>query len=313
MSTKLFETKGSGKIDFIGKAKIFTSLSVLAVLASLGFWTTQEVNYGVDFAGGTEMQIQFSEAVETNEVRKLVDELGLTSVQIQEFPEDHEFLIRFQTEEGATVKETTDILNKSVDSTIQAFQTTFEGKNPTLRRVDTVGPQVGDQLKKNSILALFYSFLSIMMYVSFRFDYVYAPGAVICLIHDAIVVAGIVAALGKEINVQILAALLTIIGYSINDTIVIFDRVRENLQIDSDPPLPWVINKSINETLSRTINTSFTTLITTICLFLFADGVIRDFAFAMSLGILVGTYSTIYVASPVVIITDRLFNKKKYA
>ncbi len=308
-----FNVQGSGKFDFIGKTKIFVAASAIAVVATLVLIATKGLNYGIDFAGGTEIQVQFNGNVDGAELRKIADDLKLAGSQIQGFPESNEFLIRFQAAQGQTASETNQFLTKAVEAVTQSLQSAFTDKNPTIRRVDSVGPQVGDQLKKNSILAAFYCFLIILIYVGLRFDYIYAPGAVICLVHDSLVTLGVLALLGKEMNVQILAAILTIIGYSLNDTIVIFDRVRENLDLHPEKSLPWVLNKSMNEMLGRTIMTSATTLAAIACLYFFADGVIRDFAFAMSIGIIAGSYSTIYVASPIVVLCDRLMNKRKLA
>ena len=156
------------------------------------------------------------------------------------------------------------------------------------------------------MLAIFYSLILILVYVGLRFDYNFAPGACICLFHDSLITLGIFSILGKEINIQILAAILTIIGYSLNDTIVIFDRIRENLTLYKQRELPWIINRSINDTISRTMLTSITTLIAVTSLFIIAGGVISDFAFALGIGVIIGTYSSIYIASPLVI----LFAKK---
>jgi preprotein translocase subunit SecF len=193
------------------------------------------------------------------------------------------------------------------------MQTELASFGPEVRRVDSVGPQVGNQLKKNSLLAVFYSLLVILIYVGLRFDYIFAPGAVLCLFHDAIVTLGALAILGKEMNVQIMAAILTIIGYSLNDTIIIFDRVRETIHDYHDRHLPWIINRAINETLSRTIMTSASTFIAVFCLYVFTEGVIKDFALAMCMGIFYGTYSTIYIASPCVILFDRIQHRKTLA
>lgn len=308
-----FNVQGSGKFDFISKTKVFVLISLVAVLVTLVWIPIKGLNYGIDFSGGTEMQVQFSSPVESSSVRKIAEELNLSGGQIQSFPETNEFLIRFQAEQGKTAAETNSFLTQAVQSLTEKLQVAFAAQNPTVRRVDSVGPQVGEQLKKNSMLAAFYCFLVILIYVGLRFDYIYAPGAVICLVHDSIITLGVLAFMGKEINVQILAAILTIIGYSLNDTIVIFDRVRENIDLNPEKSIPWVLNKSMNEMLGRTIMTSATTLAAIACLYFFADGVIRDFAFAMSIGIIAGSYSTIYVASPLVILFDRILNKKRHA
>lgn len=311
--TNYFDTTGSGRFDFIKNTKMFVAISALAVLASIIYVLLGNLNYGIDFKGGTEVQVQFDKPVETSQVRSFLEQVDVKEPQILKFGEDSEFLIRFQNEEKASAQETNEYLTATVKKITEGLKSTFANEGPTVERVDSVGPQVGSQLKKNSLLAVFYSLLLILIYIGLRFDYVYAPGAVVCLFHDAIVTLGVLALLGKEINVQIMAAILTIIGYSLNDTIVIFDRIRENKGLYPEKQFPWVINKAMNEMLARTITTSATTLACVICLYIFADGVIRDFAFAMSIGIVAGSYSTIYVASPAVIWCDRLQNKKKLA
>lgn len=311
--TNYFDRTGSGRFDFIKNTKVLVAISGLAVLASLLYLFLGDMNYGIDFAGGTEVQVQFEKPVETSQVRDFLDQVDIKDSQILKFGQDSEFLIRFQNKEAASAQETNALLATTVKKITEGLKTTFANEGPVVERVDSVGPQVGSQLKKNSLLAVFYSLLLILIYIGLRFDYVYAPGAVVCLFHDAIVTMGVLMLVGKEINVQIMAAILTIIGYSLNDTIVIFDRIRENKGLHPEKQFPWVINKSMNEMLARTITTSATTLACVICLYIFADGVIRDFAFAMSIGIVAGSYSTIYVASPVVIACDRLQHRKKLA
>lgn len=308
--TNYFDTTGSGRFDFVKNTKIFVALSLMATLASLGYVLFGDLNYGIDFAGGTEVQVQFQKPVETSQVRAFLDEVGIEGPEILKFGEDSEFLIRFQTEEKASVQETNEILTTTVTKITEGLKSKFASEGPSVERVDTVGPQVGSQLKKNSLLAVFYSLLLILIYIGLRFDYIYAPGAVVCLFHDAIVTMGVLILLDKEINVQIMAAILTIIGYSLNDTIVIFDRIRENKGIFPEKSFPWIINRSMNEMLARTITTSLTTFASVVCLYILADGVIQDFALAMCIGIVAGSYSTIYVASPVVIGCDLLQRKK---
>ncbi|MES2769703.1 MAG: protein translocase subunit SecF [Bdellovibrionota bacterium] len=311
--TNYFDTTGSGRFDFIKNTKILVAISGLAVLASLIYIAAGGLNYGIDFKGGTEVQVQFDKPVETSQVRAFMDQVEIKDPQILKFGTDSEFLIRFQNEERASIQESNEFLAATVKKITEGLKSTFANEGPVVERVDSVGPQVGSQLKKNSLLAVFYSLLLILIYIGLRFDYVYAPGAVVCLFHDAIVTLGVLALVGKEINVTIMAAILTIIGYSLNDTIVIFDRIRENKGLYPDKQFPWIINKAMNEMLARTITTSATTLACVLCLYFFADGVIKDFALAMSIGIVAGSYSTIYVASPAVILCDRLQNRKKMA
>lgn len=292
-------------IDFIGNAKSFFAVSALMVVASLVLLATRGLNYGIDFAGGTEMQIRFNETVSTDDFRKVVSELGLAKAQVQSFDSDSEFVLRLPSAEGKTEKEISQAGAEQVKRATEAFLTKYPGAE--IRRVDSVGPQIGSELKRNGILAILYALLLILIYVGLRFDYEFAPGAVICLFHDAIITLGIFALVGKEVNVQTLAAILTIIGYSLNDTIVNYDRIRENIQKKLSKNLGQLINTSINETLSRTIWTSVTTMLAVISLYFIGKGVISDFAFTLGIGVVVGTYSSIYVASPMVL----LLSKKK--
>lgn len=294
-----------GRIDFMSKWPIFCGLSLIAVIASIVLFATKGFNYGIDFAGGTEVQVKFQSDVEAQKIRSFTNDLGFASASVQSFGDDNEYLIRTESK-GKNADE----INKMAEQTAKAISSgllsTFAEMKPEIRRVDTVGPQVGEELKRNGILAAFYSLIAILLYVSLRFDYKFAPGAVLCLFHDAIVTLGLFSLLGKEVNVQTMAAILTIIGYSLNDTIINFDRVRENLTIFKKKPLAMVINRSVNDVISRTILTSFTTMIAVVAMYILAGGVIRDLAFTLGIGIIVGTYSTMYVASPLVLLFDKV-------
>jgi preprotein translocase subunit SecF len=295
--------------DFIGKFWIAAVVSVATFLIAIGVIAFKGFNYGIDFAGGTEMQVKFSSPVEPTAVRDLVESQGLKSAQVQRFGEANEYLIRFESQPGKSDKETNEFLKTNIEKLGQALKTTFTSQDPQIRRVDSVGPQVGSQLKRNSIMAGLYSLLLILIYVSLRFDYKYAPGAVICLFHDAIVALGILSLLGYEINIQVLAAILTLIGHSMNDTIVTFDRVRENEAKMRGAKLKDIINRSINEVLARSLVTVFTTFLAVIALYLFAGGVIENFAFTMLIGLVLGVYSSIYVAAPLVVVFERFKTK----
>jgi preprotein translocase subunit SecF len=216
-----------------------------------------------------------------------------------------------ETVKGENQEETNALVNAAVKKITTGLSTNFEGAE--LRKVDTVGPQIGQELRTNGLLAVFYSLIMILIYVGFRFDFQFAPGAVICLFHDAIITLGVFALFQKEVNVQTLAAILTIIGYSLNDTIVNFDRVRENIPLYKKRALDFIVNRSVNEVLSRTILTSVTTLLAVLCLFILGKGVVRDLAFTLAIGVVVGTYSSIYVASPLTILFDRWMGSSKVA
>lgn len=300
----------SGKINFVGKSKLFGVISTILVLGSLFLIGTKGVNLGIDFAGGTEIQVRFNTPVDQEKIRQLMSEAGALAPSLQSFDEGDEILLRFQGSKGKTNKETNESLNQLITTITSNLKSKYADKGVEIRRIDSVGPQIGEELKINGILAGFYCLLLILIYVGLRFDYKFAPGAVFCLFHDSIITLGIFSVLGKEVNVQIMAAVLTIIGYSLNDTIVNYDRIRENISIFRDIKLNLLVNRSINEVLGRTILTSLTTLMATGALYFIAGGVISDFAFALGIGIIIGTYSSIYVASPVMMLFDKYSTKK---
>lgn len=300
-----------GKINFVGKINLFVGVSVIAVLASLALIFFKGLNYGIDFAGGTEIQVRFQQAFSNDgALRKFMADIDLESVHLQRFGADNEYLIRFESLKGATEEEQNRYQNEMVKKITDGLQTNFASLTPEIRRVDSVGPQIGDQMKRNGVLALFYALIAILIYVGLRFDYEYAPGAVLCLFHDAIITVGVFSLLGKEINSQLLAAVLTIVGFSINDTIIVYDRIRETNATFKGVALPKIINRATNDMLGRTILTSFTVMISCLALYFLAGGVVGDFAFAMMIGVVVGVYSSIYVASPSIILFES-FNKKK--
>ncbi len=298
-----------GRFDFVGKVNLFGGISLLLVVASLLYIAIKGINYGIDFRGGTEMQVRFAQKVDIGEIRQVVESLNLGEVGVQSFGEGNEFVIRFQGKEGKTDKETNELLNNSINTLRVAMTGQLAKAGPDIRRVDTVGPQVGAELKRNGFLAVFYCLLVILIYVSLRFDYKYSPGAVICLFHDVVITLAIFLLVGKEVNIPILAALLTLIGYSLNDTIVVFDRIRETEGHYKEKGVGFVINKSINDMFTRTLITSGTTFVTSLCLFIFATGTVADIAFAICCGIFFGTYSSIYVAAPLILFTEKLTKK----
>jgi len=297
-----------GKMEFVKKAPIFGGVSLLLVLISIALISIKGFNYGIDFVGGIEVQVKFAEQVQADDLRSFVRDMGLDKASVQSFGEGSEFLIRIESIKGKNEAETTALVNVAVKKITEGLKTKYKGAE--LRKVDSVGPQVGEELRTNGMLAVFYSLIMILIYVGFRFDYQFAPGAVLCLFHDAIITMGIFALLEKEVNVQTLAAILTIIGYSLNDTIVNFDRIRENLPLYKQRALEFVVNRSINDVLSRTILTSLTTLIAVACLYFIGTGVIKDLAFTLAIGVVVGTYSSIYVASPLTIVFDKMMSSK---
>ncbi len=305
--------EGYGKIDFIGKVGLFGGISVILTVAALIYLAVHGINYGIDFKGGTEMQIKFDGAVTIDQLRDSIKDMSIGEVGVQTVGDGNEYVIRFQGEKGKTDKETNELLNSSIASVKEKINKNFGDKNPDFRRVDTVGPQVGGELKRSGLLAMFYCLLVILIYVAIRFDYNYSPGAVACLFHDAVITLAIYILVGKEVNIPIMAAILTLIGFSLNDTIVVFDRIRETEHKFRREGFGFIINKSINDMLGRTLITSGTVFVSSLCLYFFAGGVVSDIAFALCIGILFGTYSSIYVAAPTILIVNKLTAKPALA
>lgn len=305
-------THDYGRFNFVGKVGIFGGISLFLVILSLAYLAIRGVTYGIDFAGGTEIQVRFAGGVSIDQLRTLAGRQGLKHVDLQGFGTGNEFVIRFQTEHGKNDKETNDLQNAAVGRMKEAITAEFSAQKPEIRRVDSVGPQVGAELKRNGFLAVFYCLLVILIYVALRFDYKYAPGAVVCLAHDAVITLGIFVLVGKEVNVPILAAILTLIGYSLNDTIVVFDRIRETESHYREKGIVFIINKAINDMLGRTLITSGTVFTSAICLYFFAGGTVSDIAFAICIGIIFGTYSSIYVAAPFILLIEK-FNRVRQA
>lgn len=284
-------------IDFVGKRKLAMIISGVVILLGLASLVINGgPNYGIDFVGGTLVQVKFTDNTDASQIKESLSALDLGSVVVQHFGDDaNEFLIRVQ--ENTKDKDLSKMISGSLESTYG------EGK-VDIRRLEMVGPQVGKDLRQKGILSLLYAMLGILIYVSWRFELRFAVGAIIALLHDVLITLGVFSLSGREIDLPIIAAFLAIIGYSLNDTIIVYDRIRENYGKHQKKGFAAVVNSSINETLSRTILTSGTTLLVVAALFVFGGGVIHNFAFALLIGILVGTYSSIFVASPVLIFWD---------
>ncbi len=291
-------------IDFVGKRRYAFALSAILIIAGIvSLILHGGPNYGIDFAGGTLVQVKFQKGVKIEELRKVVGGLGLGEVLIQTFGSKDEFLIRLERSSGEL---------KGLSSMIEeGLRKAFGEGSFEIRRVEMVGPKVGRDLRQKGIKAIIFALIGILIYVSWRFEFRFAVGAVIALAHDVMITLGVFSLLDKEISLPVLAAFLTIVGYSLNDTIVVYDRIRENMRKGGNEPFSKVINRSINETLSRTILTSLTTLIVVVVLFILGGGVIHNFALALLVGIIVGTYSSIYVASPVVLHWERKGDRRK--
>lgn len=284
-------------LDFMGKRKLAMGLSALLIVAGvLAFFFRGGLNYGIDFSGGTLVQVQLEKAVDINAIRDLLAGSGVPSFSLQVFGEDgaNEYLITLAREDTAT--NTTD---HGVAASVQEVLTAG-GISHSVRRVESVGPKVGEELKESAFLAIALSMVLILLYVWLRFEWRYSVGAILALAHDVLIVVAAFVVTEKEISLPVVAAILTVAGYSINDTIVIFDRLRENLRKYKKRDLADVINEAINQTLSRTLLTSGTTLFVVGSIFVFGGEIINDFAFALLLGITVGTYSSVFIAAPMV-------------
>jgi len=337
-------------IDFIGKRKFAYGLSLALILISIASLILHGgPKFGIDFVGGTVIQVKFQTAVPIKNIKSGLDTLAIGNSSVQSFGDrdDHEYLIRTDLS-IATGERLSDQIQKALAGAT--------GSAAEIRRVEMVGPQVGKDLRQKALFAIFYALLFIAIYISGRFEFKwiltglmavalmgavyflslfnvsipflilvallvtlllfwllnlkYAMGAIVALLHDVIITVGIFSITGREFTLPIIAALLTIIGYSLNDTIIVFDRIRENLRKISKSPMPVIINRSVNETISRTILTSLTTLLVVIALLVLGGGIIHDFAFALTVGIVVGTYSSIYVASHILIAWQERARKK---
>ncbi len=287
-------------INFLGKRKIALSLSALLIIISLIALIpgVRGLNFGIDFTGGTLVEVKFKQAPSISDVRASIKPAGYEQAIIQEFGSPEEIIIRVQNKES---EDSSSISN----AILQELKSHFGAENIDMRRVEFVGPQVGDELTQAGINAVLIAMLAIFIYVTLRFEFRFAVGADAALLHDITIVLGVFAITGSEFSLPVVAAILAVIGYSLNDTIVVFDRIRENLESNRKLKHPEdevkVCNDSINQTLARTLMTSFTTLLVVLALFFLGGEVIHGFAFALLVGILVGTYSSIYVASPVML------------
>jgi preprotein translocase subunit SecF len=306
-SIKVEFIKPGINIDFVGKRKIAMIFSIVVILFGIiSIIIKGGLLYGIDFSGGTLIQIKFNNPITTSEIKEILRETEIGKSTIQQFGEakNYEFIIRTKLGD-----ENMGLLSQKVKTSLSKR---IENEQFEIRRVEMVGPKVGKDLRKKGVNSIIYALLGILIYITLRFEFKFAVGAVGALIHDVLITVGIFSIANKEFNLTTLAALLAIVGYSLNDTIIVYDRIRENLGKRKREKLPKIINISINEVLNRTIITSTTTLFVVLSIFFIAGGVIHDFAFALVIGIIVGTYSSIYVASPLVIVLEDLFAKKRF-
>ena len=279
-------------INFISKQKFTTFISVALIIAGITSLVTKGGPLlSIDFTGGTVAQVKFDKPVKLTQLRSTLSEYGFKGAEIIEFGSPDEVLIKTQLSGSST-----EISEKLI---------TAMGKTFTLRRVESVGPKIGKELQADALKAIGLALILILAYIAFRFDRYYALGSVVALIHDVLITLGVFSLLDYEINLSIVAAFLTIVGYSLNDTIVVFDRIRENIPKYMKKMLDDVVNISLNETLNRTVITSLTTMMVVVILFVWGGKVINLFAFALIVGVFVGTYSSLFVASPVMVFFEQ--------
>ena len=281
------------KFDFMGKRRLAAGLSIALILVSLGALFARGLNLGIDFTGGTLVEIGAPEAIELETVRQVMEGAGFEEAIVQYFGSAHDVLIRLAPQENLSSAEIS-------TRVLEALQTSYPGQ-VEMRRIEFVGPQVGDELTEDGGLAMLYALIGILIYVTLRFEKRFAAGAVIALIHDVIITIGIFALFQLEFDLSVLAAILAVIGYSLNDTIVVYDRIRENFRKLRKGTPAEVLNVSINQTLSRTLITSFTTLLVLLALFFLGGEIIHGFALALIVGVVVGTYSSIYIAGTTIL------------
>ena len=296
--------------DFQGKRRIaFIISGALILIGILSLIIRGGPLYSIDFQKGLAIRVQFEQLVSENDVRSALSMVNLGSSEVKTIRElggEPDILIRVKQEQAGS---------DAQEQVLTALQEHFKDNPFEVRSVDRVGPRIGSELRNNAILAVLITLILILIYLSWRFEFRFGVGAVAALFHDVLITMGIFSLLNLEISLAIVAAFLTIVGYSLNDTIVVFDRIRENWRKMSSSKLEEVINRSLNETLSRTIITSGTTLVVILILFIFGGQVIHDFAFALLIGVIVGTYSSMYIAAPILLEwgkQDPLKKKRKH-
>jgi len=290
--------KPNTNFDFLKKKMLFVTISVAVIVIGIGSIVAHKgLNYGIDFAGGTLVQLKFKDVADIGKIRSSLKGIDLGESVIQQYGSPHEVMIRVE-KSSESMKNLSDLIKEGL---AREF-----GKDAFIvERVEVVGPQVGHDLRKKALFALLYAMIGVLIYITFRFEFRFAVGAIVALVHDVMITVGVFSLLNKEFTLPIIAAILTIVGYSLNDTIVVFDRIRERFAMKRKEAYEETINRSINETLSRTLLTSLTTLFVVVILLVLGGEVIHDFAFALTVGVAVGTYSSIFIASPVLVLFQR--------
>ncbi len=281
-------------INFLGHRRAAFILSAVVILIGLISLAVQGgPKLGIDFAGGVLLQVKFDQAITAESVRESLEAVGVEEAEIQHFGGNREAIIRLMAEDA----EADDLAGRI----LERLNTDNPGNTASFMREELVGPKIGEELRAKATMAIIYALIGILIYISLRFEFKFAAGAVAALVHDVLITLGLFSLTGRAITLPVIAAFLTIVGYSLNDTIVIYDRIREDRRKLYGKSFVDIVNTSLNESLSRTLVTSLTTLFVVVCLFIFGGEVIKDFAFALMVGVIVGTYSSVYVASPLVV------------
>ncbi|QWV99180.1 protein translocase subunit SecF [Geomonas nitrogeniifigens] len=284
-------------IDFIGMRKFsFLASGLMAIIGLIGIIAIARgtANMGIDFSGGTEMQIKFAQPATTQSIRDALAKSGVKEVELQEITGGNQVLVKMHKSTG-----------KSADQVADALKAGIPGNTFNVESSTEIGPSIGEKLKQDTLVAVALSMLGIILYIAWRFDFKFGVGAVVATMHDVLAMIAVFYVMHREVNILFITAVLTIAGYSLTDTVVVFDRIRENMHKSLKDPMITIFNRSINETLSRTIITSVTTFLAAVSLFLFGGEVIHDFAFALVVGVVVATYSSIFVASPIVALWEK--------
>jgi preprotein translocase subunit SecF len=282
--------------NIVGKGKIAFIISIVIILGGIVSLFVQGLNYGVDFAGGAKMQVKFKESISAEELRSMFTEKDLGNPEIKSSGEN-EYMITINANE---IENSDDLLKEALT-----------GLNYSILQIDKVGPKMGYEMRNNSLQAIGIALLLILIYITIRFEFKFAIGAVIALLHDVLVTLAFFSFFQWEFSLPVLAAFMTIVGYSLNDTIVVYDRIRENIKIHKGKPLKEVINLSVNQSLARTIITSLTTFVVVLILAIFGGQVLFGFSIAMVVGVIVGTYSSMFVAAPILIAWEHRFKEKE--
>ena len=293
---RLFKFAETAHFDFVRQRFVAFVVTAIMTFGSIALFFTHGLNYGIDFSGGVMMEVRVPDAPNLPKMREDLNALEMGAISIQEFGAPTDLMIRIPEQKGGS-----DAQKAAITKVHEVIDGEYPGKNVEYRRSEFVGPQVGDELKRDGIIAFGLTIFAILAYVSYRFEWQYGVAAILTLVHDTLSVVGLFALLGLQFDLAALAAVLMVAGYSTNDTVIVFDRIRENKRKFKKMSMKDLINLSVNQTLARTIMTSVTHLLALVALWLFGGAVIRDFSISMIWGVLVGTYSSIYVASSVLL------------